>query len=356
MFLSRKYRLGVVVSFLEKISKLKVEFEKELSSAQSFDHLQRVRSSFLGKNGAIADLVKCIKGLDAKERPVFGKALNELKNFCEELFEKNEKLFRIKQAEIQNELDRNLDVTAVLPGDRVEGNLHVYTKFIERIEEIFISMGFQIFDGPEVETDFYNFGALNIPEDHPARDMYDTFWLDLPGHLLRTHTSSVQIRAMQKHGVPIAGIAPGRVFRHEATDATHEIVFSQCEGLFVDKNVSISNLLGVAKTFLSEFFETKNLEIRTRPGFFPFVEPGVEIDVKCVFCKGGCSVCKKTTWIEVFPGGLIHPNVFKAVGVDSNIFSGFAFGFGVDRMAMLLHSINDIRLFRSGDIRFIRQF
>lgn len=344
------------MSCLEKVQEIKQRFESEVQAVKTFQELKDFRSQFLGKKGFVTGLMSQMKTLSSEDKRSFGQAVNELKVFVEESLEKREKFIFAQIAQEKNEKEKFLDVTATVPGDKLEGRVHLCTKFVGRIEEIFLSMGFQIFDGPEVETDFYNFGALNIPENHPARDMYDTLWLDTPGHLLRTHTSPVQIRAMREHGVPLAGIAPGRVFRHEATDATHEIMFSQCEGIVVDKNISMAHLLGVAKTFLSKFFDKKDLDIRIRPGFFPFVEPGVEIDCRCVFCKDGCSVCKHTTWIEVFPGGLIHPNVLKAVGVDSNVYSGFAFGFGTDRLAMLQHAINDVRLFRAGDIRFINQF
>lgn len=344
------------MALLEKINHTKATLEEQLKTANSLEGLASIRNTILGKKGLVADLVNEMRLLSAEEKPAFGKYLNELKDFCQDKIVTQEKKLSKLIFEQKNFAARFLDVTSNLPGDKIKGNLHITNQFIAKIEDIFLSMGFRIFDGPEVENDWYNFGALNLPADHPARDMYDTLWLDKPNHLLRTHTSPVQIRAMKEFGVPIAGIAPGRVFRHEATDATHEIIFSQCEGIVVDKNISMAHLIGTAKTFLSKFFETKNLDIRMRPGFFPFVEPGVEIDVRCVFCKSGCNVCKKTTWIEVFPGGMIHPNVLKAVNIDPNIYSGFAFGFGIDRLAMLMHAINDVRLFKSGDIRFIQQF
>ncbi len=343
------------VSYKENIEQVKTSFFSQIESINTEQELFSLKHKFLGKKSLVTDLLGQIKTISNEEKPIFGQAINQLKDFLENEFLKQEKILKAKSAQAKNEHEKYLDVTETLSGDRIDGKLHIYSQVIARIEEIFMSMGLQIFDGPEVETDFHNFGALNIPGDHPARDMYDTLWLNQPGHLLRTHTSTVQIRAIQKYGVPIAGIAPGRVFRHEATDATHDFMFTQCEGIVIDKNITLAHLFGVAKTFLSAFFQTKNLDIRIRPGFFPFVEPGVEIDFKCVFCKNGCSVCKKTTWIEVFPGGLVHPNVLKAVDVDSKIYSGFAFGFGIERMAMLLHAIDDVRLFHSGDMRFIRQ-
>ena len=218
-------------------------------------------------------------------------------------------------------------------------------------------MGYDIADGPEVETDFYNFQALNIPADHPARDMHDTFWLTTPSLLLRTHTSPVQIRAMEHKPLPLAIFAPGRTFRNEATDASHLFMFTQGEGLVIDKNISIANLLATARAFLQAFFEKEDLHIRARPGYFPFVEPGIEIDASCPFCSGkGCSPCKKTGWIELLGAGLVHPNVLKAGGIDPQEYSGFAFGFGIERLAMIKYGINDVRLFHSSKLPFLRQF
>jgi len=217
-------------------------------------------------------------------------------------------------------------------------------------------MGFELLDGPEVETDYHNFTALNIPGDHPARDMYDTFWLSSPGMLMRTHTSTVQMRAMKEKKLPLAGICTGRVFRHEAVDASHDHTFFQCEGILIDRNVTLAHLFGVIKEFLQTLFGSDELAIRTRPGFFPFVEPGVEIDMQCPFCSTGCSTCKKTRWIEVFPGGMIHPNVLKEAGIDPTEYSGFAFGFGLTRLAMLRYGIKDIRMLSNGKVKFLKNF
>ena len=217
-------------------------------------------------------------------------------------------------------------------------------------------MGYQIVEGPELETDYYNFQALNIPENHPARDLQDTFWLNLPNQLMRTQTSPVQIRVMETQQPPVAILSVGRAYRNEATDASHEFVFEQAEGLFVGKNVSLANLLATLKLFLQEIFESKNLEIRVRPGYFPFVEPGLEVDMLCPFCEKGCSVCKKTKWIEIGGAGIVHPNVLKACGLNPDEFSGFAFGMGLTRIVMLKFGINDIRLLSSNKIDFLRQF
>jgi phenylalanyl-tRNA synthetase alpha chain len=249
-----------------------------------------------------------------------------------------------------------IDPTATAPRTSHRGVVHIYSQVIEEIENIFLSMGYTKYDGPEVEDAYHNFDALNIPQSHPARDMYDTLWLDKPGYLLRTHTSSVQIRAMRKHGAPLAGVVPGRTFRHESVDASHDIMFMQCEGIFVNKNVSMANLFGTAQAFLKAFFKKDELEIRMRPGYFPFVEPGVEIDMRCVFCTTGCSVCGKTTWLEIFPCGMIHPNVLQAVDIDAQEYQGFAFGFGLSRLVMLRHGIKDIRLLSSGKVEFLEQF
>jgi len=235
------------------------------------------------------------------------------------------------------------------------GRIHPLSQIQYEVEDIFINMGFQIMEGPEVELDEYNFGKLNFTDDHPARDMQDTFWTE-EGFLLRTHTSSVQVRAMEVLKPPFKIIVPGRVFRYEETDASHENTFYQLEGMMVDKNVSTANLIYIMKTFLSTFFE-KDVTVRLRPGYFPFVEPGFELDIQCLICSGnGCQVCKYSGWVELLPCGLIHPNVLKAGGIDPQIWTGFAFGMGLSRLVMMRHSIEDIRHFLSGNIRFLEQF
>jgi phenylalanyl-tRNA synthetase alpha chain len=339
----------------DKIKKFETDVESKISKIQDLKTLDAFRVEFLGKKGLITELMTELKNLDVEGKRVFGPALNQLKQDTETQIEKAKEKIIEQQANSENLKKQNFDVTAYKT-NALHGNLHVYSKFIEEIENIFISMGYDLFDGPEVETDYFNFTALNIPQDHPARDMYDTFWLNKKNMLLRTHTSPVQIHAMQTLQLPIAGIAIGRTFRHEATDASHDIQFMQCEGIVIDKNITLSNLFATAKIFLQKLFDKKDLDIRIRPGFFPFVEPGVEIDMRCPFCKTGCSVCKKSTWIEVFPGGLIHPNVLKFGNIDPREYSGFAFGFGLTRLAMLKHGINDIRLLHSGKLKFLEQF
>ncbi|MBI2120083.1 MAG: phenylalanine--tRNA ligase subunit alpha [Parcubacteria group bacterium] len=238
------------------------------------------------------------------------------------------------------------------------GHIHPISQMITEINRIFSEMGFAVADGPELETEFYNFDALNIPADHPARDMWDTFWVKprTLGKLMRTHTSPVQVRYMEKHKPPFAIIVPGKVFRYEATDATHEAQFHQVEGLMVGKDISLANLKWVLAEFFEKFFG-KKIDIRFRPSFFPFVEPGVEIDMSCFKCSGaGCNICKQTGWIEIMGAGMVHPKVLENAGVDSREFSGFAFGVGIDRLAMLKYGVDDVRLFYSGDLRLVNQF
>lgn len=257
-----------------------------------------------------------------------------------------------------NDEQHFLDVT--VPGEKIErGRLHLLTQITGKISDIFSSMGFEIASGPEVETEFYNFDALNVPRNHPARDVQDTFWVkDYKETVLRTHTSPVQVRYMLENKPPIRILVPGKAFRNEATDATHEAQFYQIEGLAVDENISFANLKEVLKIFFERFFE-KDIEIRFRPGFFPFVEPGIEVDISCFKCGGavkGCPICKGSGWVEVIGAGMVHPNVLKSSGINPNKYQGFAFGVGMERLAMLKHQIDDIRLFYSGDLRFIKQF
>ena len=334
---------------------LKAEFSKNLSSAKNNADLEKIRISFLGKKGKITLLLPQLRTLSIEDKRQAGPLLQTFKKDVEAALKT--KLIELGQQQQQTHLikGQHFDVTAYKPGVAM-GHLHPYSKIVEEIEDIFVSMGYEIFDGPEVDKDYYNFSAVNIPQDHPARDMYDTFWLDIPSMLLRTHTSSVQAHAMKKKKLPIAVAVPGRCYRHEAVDASHDVMFMQCEGLLIDKKVSLSNLFATAQHFLQALFKKKDLNIRIRPGFFPFVEPGIEIDMQCPFCTSGCSVCKKTRWIEVFPAGLVHPNVLREAGIDPNEYSGFAFGFGLTRLAMIRYGINDVRLFHSGKIKFLEQF
>lgn len=339
----------------QQIEQLKQKFSDALLKAKIDQELEDVRIKYLGRSGEIAILMQSLKSLATEDKVVFGPLLNDLKKSSEEAFETKKSQLANQKLKIEEEKKKNFDVTAIKPG-QLHGSLHPYTHVIEQIENVFISMGYKVLDGPELEDEFHNFEALNIPADHPARDIQDTFWLNLPGKLMRTHTSPVQIRGMETHTPPIAIFATGRCYRNEATDASHDFVFMQAECMFIDKNVSMSNLLATIEVLLSAIFGKKKLNIRTRPGYFPFVEPGIEVDMQCPFCTEGCSVCKRTTWIEMGGAGLVHPNVLRSCGIDPVEYSGFAFGFGLTRLVILKYGINDIRLLNSGKIDFLEQF
>ncbi|MBY0352916.1 phenylalanine--tRNA ligase subunit alpha [Candidatus Babeliales bacterium] len=338
-----------------KLSSIKREFTDALAHVQTDKQVEDIRLDFLGKKGKITALMLELKELSVDQKREFGPLLNALKQEVEAAITHTKEALANQQAQAAIQKQQHFDVTAVKP-NLPQGSLHVYSQIVAEIEDIFLSMGYQVLDGPELETDDNNFTHLNIPKDHPARDMYDTFWVDVPGLLMRTHTSPVQVRAMLSHELPLAAFVPGRVYRHEAVDASHDFMFMQCEGILIDKNVNLSNLFATAQAFLKALFKKEELDIRIRPGFFPFVEPGIEIDMRCPFCSKGCSVCKKSTWMEVFPGGMIHPNVLRSCGIDPEIYSGFAFGFGLSRLAMLKYGIDDIRLFHSGKVKFLEQF
>lgn len=338
-----------------RIEQLKKEFNQEIKEAKAVADLEAVRIKYLGRNGSITATMALLKDLSVDDKKVIAPLLNELKKSAEELYQTTKETLENQSKATDNLKKLNFDVTAYKKTDEA-GSIHIFTKIVEQLEDIFISMGYEIASGPEVVTDYYNFEALNIPAHHPARDLQDTFWLTNPQYLLRTHTSTVQIQEMENKSVPLAVFAPGRVYRNEATDATHDFQFMQGEGLFIDKNVSVSHLLATSKAFLRAFFEKDDLEIRARPGYFPFVEPGIEIDASCPFCKTGCSICKHTGWIELMGSGMIHPNVLRMSGIDPEIYSGFAWGFGIERLTMVKHGITDIRLFRSGKIDFLKQF
>jgi phenylalanyl-tRNA synthetase alpha chain len=291
--------------------------------------------------------------LTPEERASVGKLLNSAKQALESAFDKKKNGF--ESAALARKLDAEwVDLTLPAPGTR-PGSLHPLTLIQHEIEEVFTSMGFAVLGGPEVESEYNNFDALNIPPDHPARDMQDTFWLE-GGHLLRTHTSPVQVRGMRKLGPPLRMIAPGRVFRNEEVDASHEHTFYQLEGMMIDRDVSVANLIYFMKTLLSAVFK-REVTVRLRPGYFPFVEPGFELDIQCLICGGpGCPVCKQSGWVELLPCGLVHPNVLRMGGINPEEWNGFAFGLGLTRLVMMRYAIDDIRLLQSGDLRFISQF
>ncbi|HUS08552.1 MAG TPA: phenylalanine--tRNA ligase subunit alpha [Bryobacteraceae bacterium] len=324
-----------------------------IHSAPDAETLEAVRVEVLGRKGSLAQLSKTMAQLSAEERASVGRTLNAAKQALESALDARKVQFESEQMALQLEAEW-VDLTLPAPGPR-PGRLHPITQIQEEIEQLFLSMGFTVLDGPEVETEFNNFDALNIPPDHPARDMQDTFWLG-PGQLLRTHTSPVQIRGMKKLGPPLRMIAPGRVFRNEEVDASHEHTFYQLEGMMIDRDVSIANLIYFMKTLLSAVFQ-REVTVRLRPGYFPFVEPGFELDIQCLICGGpGCPVCKQSGWVELLPCGLVHPNVLKMAGIDPEVWNGFAFGLGLTRLVMMRYGIDDIRWLQSGDLRFVKQF
>lgn len=312
------------------------------------------------KDGELTTVLRGLKDLSPEDKKTFGKAANELKTQIEGQFKQRQN--EIERNTIEASLENDwIDLTASGPAPQ-RGHIHPLYQVQREVENIFQQMGFTIIDGPEIESEFYNFEGLNIPAHHPARDMQDTFFIDKKPHndegqlVLRTHTSPNQIRAMKKYGAPLRIIVPGRVFRNEATDASHEHTFDQVEGLLIDKDISLAHLKGVMTDFLSRLFH-KEMKIRFRPGYFPFVEPGMELDMSCIFCaEKGCRVCKKTGWIEFMGCGMTHPHVLRAGGVDPNEYQGWAFGFGLTRLVMMRYGIDDIRHLTSGDLRFAEQF
>jgi phenylalanyl-tRNA synthetase alpha chain len=331
------------------LEKIKEEGLLAISQAQDFLFLEEAERQYLGKKGVIAEFFNGLKDLPTEERRTAGQKANEVKVTLQDAHDKKEA--QLKTQERQKIGAEKIDVT--MPGQAVElGRLHPLTLVLREAEDIFKSMGFEVAQGPEVETEWYNFDALNIPEWHPARDMWDTFWLKQKNIknkekiLLRTHTSPVQVRYMERHKPPIRIIAPGKVFRYEATDASHEIQFHQVEGLMVDENISVANFKAIVETFFQRFFDDKNIRVRLRPSYFPFTEPSFEIDVS----RG------EGKWLELAGAGMVHPKVLEAAGVDSSKWQGFAFGMGLDRLAMIKYRIHDIRLFYQNDLRFLNQF
>lgn len=324
----------------------------DVTRAADLAALDQVRVRVLGKSGAITEQLKGLGKLSAAERPAVGQRINEAKEAVATAIETRRAQLERARVEVALAAGR-IDVT--LPGrGQAEGGLHPVTRVRLRMERLFRQAGFRVEQGPEVEDDFHNFGALNFPPDHPARAMQDTFFFP-DGRLLRTHTSPVQIRAMRASKPPLRVVAPGRVYRNDS-DLTHTPMFHQVEGLVVDENISLANLKAGLHGFMEQFFE-RNLGIRFRPSYFPFVEPGAELDIECVLCDGkGCRVCKQTGWLEVLGCGVVHPNVLEAVGLDSERWTGYAFGMGIERMAMLRYGVNDLRLFFENDLRFLRQF
>lgn len=325
---------------------------KEIEQAGSNDQVESLRIKFLGKKGQLTELLKSVSSLPKEQRPQAGKAVNLAKKTIHQALQ--HKFEYLEQIELQQKLlNEAIDIT--LPGvSKPSGTLHPVSRTISRIEQFFTAAGFEVVTGPEIEDDYHNFEALNIPAHHPARAMHDTFYFD-PATVLRTHTSGVQIRTMEQHPPPYRMIAPGKVYRCDS-DVTHTPMFHQIEGLWVDEKASFSDLKGLLHQFLNSFFE-KELALRFRPSYFPFTEPSAEADIECVMCHGqGCRVCKNSGWLEVLGCGMVHPNVLRSCDVDPECYQGFAFGIGIERLAMLRYGVNDLRTFFNNDLRFLKQF
>jgi len=337
---------------LQELEKLVAEANTAISTSQNLKALEQLRIDYLGKKGIITAQLKQLGKLSAEERPAAGEKINLAKQAVHASLEQHKTI--LKTLELEQKLaSETIDVT--LPGrGQNSGSIHPVTQTIDRIVALFGSAGFEVAEGPEIEDDKHNFEALNIPANHPARAMHDTFYVD-ENTVLRTHTSPVQIRVMENNKPPLRVIAPGRVYRCDS-DLTHTPMFHQIEGFVVDKEVSFAHLKGLLNQFLSAFFE-KELPLRFRPSYFPFTEPSAEVDIACVMCEGkGCRVCSHTGWLEIMGCGMIHPNVFNAAGIDNDEYTGLAFGLGVERMAMLRYGVNDLRLFFENDSRFLQQF
>ena len=338
---------------MEDLEALTANAVAAVNNASSLQELDSVRVDYLGKKGQLTALLKGLGGLSAEERPAAGARINEAKQAVQEQINRHRE--QLEQAQIADRLSaERIDIS--LPGRRQSlGGLHPVTRSIERMEEFFGGIGFDVAEGPEIEDDYHNFEALNIPAHHPARAMHDTFYVG-EGEVLRTHTSPVQVRTMETSEPPIRIVCPGRVYRCDS-DLTHTPMFHQLEGLLIDEGVSFADLKGVVTEFLQVFFEEESLEVRFRPSYFPFTEPSAEVDMQCVMCGGeGCRVCSHTGWLEVMGCGMVHPRVLEMSNIDTERYTGYAFGMGVERLAMLRYGVNDLRLFFENDLKFLRQF
>lgn len=337
----------------KQLENIRISAERELSKVKSQKDIENIRIKYLGKKGELTNILKQMGKLSNEERPIIGQFANEIRDFIAKSIDTNIK--KIKQLELDIRLSsEKIDVT--LPGKRRHlGHRHPLTIVLDEVKEIFIGMGFNIVNGPEVENDYYNFEALNMPKHHPARDTQDTFYIN-ENTLLRTQTSCVQIRTMEKSNPPIRIISPGRVYRSDAVDATHSPLFHQIEGLVVDKGITFSDLKGTLETFIQALYG-KDSVVRFRPHHFPYTEPSAEVDVQCFSCHGkGCRLCKNEGWIEILGCGMVHPTVLKNCDIDPEVYSGFAFGVGLERIAMRRYNIDDMRLFYENDVRFLNQF
>jgi phenylalanyl-tRNA synthetase alpha chain len=338
------------MDIMEKIADIENGFDEEIARCSSESGLEEIRIRYLGRKGQLTSVLRGLSELSMEQRKQAGKQANILKNRMGKVIEKKKEELEVSAGREESAVD------VTLPGITPDvGTIHPLTRIMDRINEIFISLGFRIEEGPEIETEFYNFEALNIPLDHPSRDAFDTFYVD-GEHVLRSHTSNVQIRLMQEHKPPVQAIMPGRVYRPDTVDATHSFMFHQVEGLMVDEGVEFSDLKGVLSVFCKSMFG-EDIKMRLRPHFFPFTEPSAEVDISCIMCGGsGCRVCSGNGWLEILGAGMVDPEVFSAVGYDPDRFTGFAFGMGVERIAMLVYGIEDIRLFYENDVRFLDQF
>lgn len=338
---------------INQLEEIKSQGIEEINSAKSYDEIQNLRVKYLGKKGLLTGVLRGMGQLTPEERPLVGEKANEIKDFLEEKIESKKEDIKLELLKVKL-FEEKIDIT--IPGKAFKiGNLHPLNKTLEEVKRVFIGMGFEIVDGPEIELDYYNFTALNTPQDHPARDVQDTFYIT-EEILLRTQTSPMQVRTMEKRNPPLKILAPGRVYRADAVDATHSPMFHQIEGLALDEGITMGDLKGVLITFARELFGNDR-GVRFRPHHFPFTEPSAEMDISCIKCHGkGCRVCSHTGWLEILGAGMVHPNVIRMAGHDPNKYQGFAFGMGADRIAMLKYGIDDLRLFFESDLRFLKQF
>lgn len=344
---------------MKEIENIKKEILSKVQAADSLSSLRRLKKIYLGKKGKISELFKLVATAPSQKRSQLGEQVNQIKSLLEKNLKEKEVLLKNK---VQKR--KKIDFDPTLPGKKAEfGHKHPLTKVFNDLIVIFAEMGFSVIEGPDIESVWYNFDVLNFPKEHPARDMQDTLFIKQNGsfsskrrRVMRTHTSPVQVRYMERHKPPMRIVVPGRVYRNETTDATHEINFYQLEGLMMDKDISVGNFKAIITDFVNQFFE-ENVNVRLRPSFFPFTEPSFEVDMSCTVCGGkGCSVCSNTGWVEILGAGMVHPNIIKNSGLNPKKWQGFAFGIGIDRLAMIKYRIDDVRLFYSGDLRFLKQF
>ena len=343
---------------MDKLNQIKTAFDRDLKDVHHQVDLAELKAGYLGKKGKLSQILKGLKDADEQERKTIGTQSNQLKEQMLVAIENRQQSLEVEEinAKLKKEWHDLTDRDSIWDLGSNRGGYHPLSMVQREVEDIFVSMGFDILDGPHIEDDFHNFEALNIPADHPARDMQDTFWFSDHKHLLRTHTSTIQVRGMEEKDPPFKFVGPGKVFRCEATDASHEAVFHQLEGMLVGKDISVANLIYFMETLLREIFK-EAMKIRLRPGFFPFVEPGFELDIACLICRAkGCPVCKQSGWVELLPCGMVHPHVLKSGGIDVEKYNGFAFGLGLDRLVMMRYGIDDIRHLHAADLRFSEQF